>query len=273
MLSTVPARPPPSEHPADDARTGTRPFPALVIPREPSRGASVPAFDAVVPLVRGSGKEGRRCAKPASLGSRRKIVVVVRTMVASAHALAPSIPVRAGRTRPPMSARALHVATRKAALNANAGVASEIRPAWSEHHRNLSKVDVDALVEIRARQRTFNGAYARSALGDLGYPSLSPSSGSSNGSSFASACYTPFSPRSCSRAPISANGNSQRALDDSHSGEEEDEGSPLRRGRDVVQTKGHEHTPVLGPPFVTAGWVVMGIVAVTEIDLLALLEI
>ncbi|EJD05603.1 uncharacterized protein FOMMEDRAFT_79127, partial [Fomitiporia mediterranea MF3/22] len=29
--------------------------------------------------------------------------------------------------------------------------------------------DVNELVEIRARQRTFNGAYARTALGNLGY--------------------------------------------------------------------------------------------------------
>ncbi|KAH9033059.1 hypothetical protein EDB84DRAFT_1588404 [Lactarius hengduanensis] len=29
--------------------------------------------------------------------------------------------------------------------------------------------DVDQLVELRARQRTFNGAYTRTALGNLGY--------------------------------------------------------------------------------------------------------
>ncbi|GBE86936.1 hypothetical protein BKA93DRAFT_818397 [Sparassis latifolia] len=35
--------------------------------------------------------------------------------------------------------------------------------------RSFFAHDVDELVEIRARQRTFDGAYARSALGTLGY--------------------------------------------------------------------------------------------------------
>ena len=38
------------------------------------------------------------------------------------------------------------------------------------HRRNSFEAsDINELVEIRARQRTFHGAYSRTALGSLGY--------------------------------------------------------------------------------------------------------
>jgi len=41
----------------------------------------------------------------------------------------------------------------------------------SRGHRQQSYIasDINELVEIRARQRTFHGAYSRTALGSLGY--------------------------------------------------------------------------------------------------------
>lgn len=35
--------------------------------------------------------------------------------------------------------------------------------------QSFTPIDLTELVEIRARQRTFEGAYARTALGNLGY--------------------------------------------------------------------------------------------------------
>lgn len=35
--------------------------------------------------------------------------------------------------------------------------------------QSFTTIDLTELVEIRARQRTFEGAYARTALGNLGY--------------------------------------------------------------------------------------------------------
>jgi hypothetical protein len=42
---------------------------------------------------------------------------------------------------------------------------------WHRGHRSNSFTpdDVNELVELRARQRTFHGAYGRTALGNLGY--------------------------------------------------------------------------------------------------------
>ncbi|KAI0314870.1 hypothetical protein OF83DRAFT_1174351 [Amylostereum chailletii] len=146
------------------------------------------------------------------------------------------------------------------------------------HHSDMSmeppsespKLDVDALVEIRARQRTFNGAYARSALGNLGY-SLTVLRLFQREFFRIGLLYAVLAALLFACAYLRER-HSQRSLNEGE--EEEDEGSPLRRGRHVVQTKGHEHKAPVGPPFVTAGWVVIsvaGIVAVTEIVLLALI--
>lgn len=168
-------------------------------------------------------------------------------------------------------------------------------------HRAESFIaDVNELVEVRARQRTFNGAYARTALGNLGYSltilklfdrrfyrsahflialaELQPST------------YTlVLQPVGLLYAVLAAllfvcsylrSRHSQHDFADKYKPSSSDEtcdGSkaqtqsrPLR----IIKTKGQENKQNFGRPFVTAGWIVLavaGVVAAVEIALLVLI--
>ncbi|KAJ7222232.1 hypothetical protein GGX14DRAFT_662964 [Mycena pura] len=129
--------------------------------------------------------------------------------------------------------------------------------------------DLTELVELRARQRTFHGAYGRTALSNLGY---------------ALAILRLFDHRFYPIGLLFAilgvalyilaflrARHSQHDFADYDKPESSD-GIP-GRDRDIVQTKGQEHTRIFGRPFITAGWIVVGVTAVVaavEIGLLVL---
>ncbi|PFH48857.1 hypothetical protein AMATHDRAFT_64538 [Amanita thiersii Skay4041] len=133
-------------------------------------------------------------------------------------------------------------------------------------HRANSFVasDINELVEIRARQRTFYGAYSRTALVNLGY-SLT--------------ILRLFDPRfhrvgllfailgglmyiiAFLRARKSWHDYADREVN-------------WRSRQKIIKTVGQEGARIFGPPFVTAGWIVVAvscIVAAVEIALLVLI--
>ncbi|KAF7369819.1 hypothetical protein MVEN_00314700 [Mycena venus] len=131
--------------------------------------------------------------------------------------------------------------------------------------------DLTELVELRARQRTFHGAYSRTALSNLGY-SLT--------------ILRLFDPRfhriGLLFAVLGASLYVLAFLRARHSRHDfadytkpEDYTTPAARqqARHVIRTKGQENTRIFGRPFVTAGWIVIGVAAVVagvEIGLLVL---
>ncbi|KAJ7858654.1 hypothetical protein B0H14DRAFT_3447120 [Mycena olivaceomarginata] len=136
---------------------------------------------------------------------------------------------------------------------------------------SFQAADLTELVELRARQRTFHGAYSRTALSNLG---------------FSLTILRLFDPRfhriGLLFAVLGAALYVLAFLRARHSRHDfadydkpEDYTTPAARvaGREVVRTKGQENTRVFGRPFVTAGWIVVGvatIVAGVEIGLLVL---
>ncbi|KAI0046162.1 hypothetical protein FA95DRAFT_1583134 [Auriscalpium vulgare] len=148
-------------------------------------------------------------------------------------------------------------------------------------HRAHSFVpaDVAELVELRARERTFDGAYARTALTNMGY---------------ALAVLKLFDPRfyrigiiyaalavllflvAFFRARHSQHDLADRGRDEDAVSEEEEEegdGGAADDHPEGIASRGQEGK-ILGRPFVTAGWIVVavaGIVAATEVTLLVLL--
>ncbi|KAJ6578817.1 hypothetical protein DFH09DRAFT_1148395 [Mycena vulgaris] len=140
-------------------------------------------------------------------------------------------------------------------------------------HRANSFVaaDLTELVELRARQRTFHGAYGRTALSNLGY-SLT--------------ILRLFDPRFYRIGLLFAvlgaalyilaflrSRHSRHDFADDEKSESSDTPAAAHPGRFVIQTKGQENTRVFGRPFVTAGWIVIGVTAVVagvEIGLLVL---
>ncbi|KAF9529161.1 hypothetical protein CPB83DRAFT_813022 [Crepidotus variabilis] len=133
-------------------------------------------------------------------------------------------------------------------------------------HRRYSFVaqDVNELQEIRARQRTFHGAYSRSALGSLGYAvailRLFDRKFHRIGLIFAVLAALLFI-ISYLRAR-----HSTHDFADRHK-----EASKLDIG---IKTKGQENARIFGRPFVTAGWIVVQVtvvVAAAEIALLILI--
>ncbi|KIY67624.1 hypothetical protein CYLTODRAFT_490460 [Cylindrobasidium torrendii FP15055 ss-10] len=179
-------------------------------------------------------------------------------------------------------------------------------------HRRESFVatDVNELVELRARQRTFHGAYSRTALGNLGYAltvlrlfdrrfykigliflilsallfliAYLRSRHSNHDFADQAEMLTPElveeeQPEERTQDTRSDEGQSStatRTLSPDASEESDSSASPTRRRQEVIQTKGQENTRVFGRPFVTAGWIVIavtGVVAATEIGILILI--
>ncbi|KAF8626689.1 hypothetical protein AX15_004773 [Amanita polypyramis BW_CC] len=130
-------------------------------------------------------------------------------------------------------------------------------------HRASSFVasDINELVEIRARQRTFHGAYSRTALVSLGYSLTSPVfTIHTVGLMFAILGSLLF---------ITAFMRSRQANQDFADRPRKPYPPEL-----VIQTVGQEDKRVFGPPFVTAGWIVIAvscIVASVELILLTLI--
>lgn len=133
-------------------------------------------------------------------------------------------------------------------------------------HRRHSFIasDINELVEIRARQRTFHGAYSRTALGSLGYAltilRLFDTRFRKIGLLFALLGALLFF-LSFSRAR-----HSTHDFADRHK-----EAATLDKG---LSTIGQERGRNFGRPFVTAGWIVIQvtvIVAAVEIAMLVLI--
>ncbi|KAJ7607337.1 hypothetical protein FB45DRAFT_806856 [Roridomyces roridus] len=130
--------------------------------------------------------------------------------------------------------------------------------------------DLNELVEIRARQRTFHGAYSRTALSNLGYSltilRLFDTRFHTIGLLFAilgAVLYVLAFLRAT---------HSRHDFADEHKSEVDTVASLVPRPR-VIQTKGQENKRVFGRPFLTAGWIVVGVacvVACVEVGLLVL---
>ncbi|KAL0952607.1 hypothetical protein HGRIS_006862 [Hohenbuehelia grisea] len=130
---------------------------------------------------------------------------------------------------------------------------------------SFQPVDVNELVELRARQRTFHGAYSRTALGSLGYAltilRLFDKRFYRIGLLFAILGGLMF---------VLAFLRSRHSRHDfaDRDKEESSYGAPH-----VRKTVGQEGKRIFGRPFVTAGWIVIGVsgvVAAVEIGLLVL---
>ncbi|KAJ7698467.1 hypothetical protein B0H16DRAFT_1645086 [Mycena metata] len=135
---------------------------------------------------------------------------------------------------------------------------------------SFQATDLTELVELRARQRTFHGAYGRTALSNLGYSltilRLFDDRFYRIGLLFAilgSALYV--------LAFLRSRHSWHDFADDD---KPESSGAPPQRPpRGVIRTKGQENTRIFGRPFVTAGWIVIAVatvVAGVEIGLLVL---
>ncbi|KAJ6492939.1 hypothetical protein C8R47DRAFT_1120521 [Mycena vitilis] len=136
------------------------------------------------------------------------------------------------------------------------------------HRANsFQAADLTELVEVRARQRTFHGAYGRTALSNLGY-SLT--------------ILRLFDPRfyriGLLFAVLGASLYVLAFLRARHSRHdfadyEKPESSSERAEVGVIRTEGQDCSRIFGRPFVTAGWIVIAvatIVAGVEIGLLVL---
>ncbi|KAF8192782.1 hypothetical protein K438DRAFT_1906845 [Mycena galopus ATCC 62051] len=143
------------------------------------------------------------------------------------------------------------------------------------HRANsFQAADLTELVELRARQRTFHGAYSRTALSNLG---------------FSLTILRLFDPRFHRIGLLFAvlgaalyvlaflrARHSQHDFADYPKSEEDystTPAAPQRAEQNVIRTKGQQNTRIFGRPFVTAGWIVIGvaiIVAGVEIGLLVL---
>lgn len=133
-------------------------------------------------------------------------------------------------------------------------------------HRRQSFVaqDVNELVELRARQRTFHGAYSRTAIGALGYAitilRLFDRDFYRIGLLFAILGALLFI-----LAFFRARHSAHDFADRSKEAASVDEG---------IQTVGQDTSRIYGRPFVTAGWIVLqvsAVVAAVEIGMLILI--
>ncbi|KAF9481637.1 hypothetical protein BDN70DRAFT_876121 [Pholiota conissans] len=139
------------------------------------------------------------------------------------------------------------------------------RHTYRGHRRgSFEASDVNELIELRARQRTFHGAYSRTALGSLGYSltilRLFDPDFQRMGLAFAILGGILF---------ILAFIRSRHSY---HDFADRDKESRLLD--EAIPTKGQEGTRIFGRPFVTAGWTVVQVtvaVAAVEIALLVLI--
>jgi len=128
---------------------------------------------------------------------------------------------------------------------------------------SFTPLDISELVEIRARQRTFGGAYARTALGNLGYSLLFLKLFDRRFYKIG-LLYAVLAGFLLLIATIRAKHNKHDFADHP---EEEDY-------LQAIQTKGQSNARIFGRPFVTAGRIAVAIligVGVIEIALLALI--
>ncbi|KAF8889102.1 hypothetical protein BD779DRAFT_1611186 [Infundibulicybe gibba] len=133
------------------------------------------------------------------------------------------------------------------------------------HRANsFQPVDINELVELRARQRTFHGAYIRTALGNMGYSltilRLFDRRFYRIGLLFAILGGALF---------ILAFLRARHSQHDFADYDKED-----TRDETVIQTVGQEGKRIFGRPFITAGWIIIGVslvVAAVEIGLLVLI--
>ncbi|KAK7014226.1 hypothetical protein R3P38DRAFT_1357960 [Favolaschia claudopus] len=137
--------------------------------------------------------------------------------------------------------------------------------------QSFQAADLTELVELRARQRTFHGAYSRTALSNLG---------------FSLTVLRLFDPRfrriglvfAVLGAALYALGflRARHSRHDFADYEKpEDYATPAYRlpPRKIIRTKGQDATRIFGRPFITAGWIVIAVstvVASVEIALLVL---
>ncbi|KAK0440154.1 hypothetical protein EV421DRAFT_2084080 [Armillaria borealis] len=125
--------------------------------------------------------------------------------------------------------------------------------------------DMSELVELRARQRTFHGAYSRSAMGNLGYALTILRL-------FDHRFYKVgllFAILGCLLFIIAF----LRSRHSQHDFADPQEPEPQAESSET-ETVGQENTRVFGRPFITAGWIVLavsGVVAAVEIGLLVLI--
>ncbi|KAK0216229.1 hypothetical protein IW262DRAFT_1496206 [Armillaria fumosa] len=149
--------------------------------------------------------------------------------------------------------------------------------------------DMSELIELRARQRTFHGAYSRSAMGNLGYAltilRLFDHRFYKVGLLFAIlGCLLFVIAFLRSRHSQHDFADPQEPEPQAESSETEVDGdsvhthvnaeSPNAPSKIPIQTVGQENTRVFGRPFITAGWIVLavsGVVAAVEIGLLVLI--
>ncbi|KAJ6463522.1 hypothetical protein C8R45DRAFT_1107858 [Mycena sanguinolenta] len=136
---------------------------------------------------------------------------------------------------------------------------------------SFQAADLTELVELRARQRTFHGAYSRTALSNLG---------------FSLTILRLFDPRFHRIGLLFAvlgaalyvlaflrARHSRHDFADHDKPEDSTTPSVRRPEQHVICTKGQENTRIFGRPFVTAGSIVIGVAAVVagvEIGLLVL---
>ncbi|KAL5521515.1 hypothetical protein ACEPAF_2263 [Sanghuangporus sanghuang] len=130
--------------------------------------------------------------------------------------------------------------------------------------------DVNELVEIRARQRTFSGAYTRTALGNLGY-AITVLRLFDKRFYHIGLIYTILAALlfilSFFRSRHSRHDFADRYLQNIDSTGE-------RYKVPIIKTLGQTGKRIFGRPFVTAGWIVLGIsivVLAVEITLLVLI--
>ncbi|OCH92542.1 hypothetical protein OBBRIDRAFT_833329 [Obba rivulosa] len=123
--------------------------------------------------------------------------------------------------------------------------------------------DVNELVELRARQRTFDGAYGRSALGNLGY-ALTILRLFDARFFRIGIVYTVLAGLLFGVAYLRQQ-HSKHDFADKHS---------ILHDRKVIKTVGQTGKRVFGRPFITAGWIVILVTVVVfavEIGLLVLI--
>ncbi|KAF9018562.1 hypothetical protein BDZ89DRAFT_1073796 [Hymenopellis radicata] len=212
--------------------------------------------------------------------------------------------------------------------------------SFTRGHRRESYVvsDLPELVEFRARQRTFHGAYSRTALGNLGYSLtilrlfdrrfykigllfailsgllflLAFIRSRHSHHDFADQLEDASSPPATDALPEPEPGQNASSNEEEGGGEDSDEGTRQgdaeeqegvegrpnesseaadephpewvkshrnvfkrpRQYNNIISTAGQENTRVFGRPFITAGWIVVGVtgvVAAVEIGLLVLI--
>ncbi|KDQ55947.1 hypothetical protein JAAARDRAFT_36726 [Jaapia argillacea MUCL 33604] len=145
-------------------------------------------------------------------------------------------------------------------------------------HRAYSfrAADVNELVELRARHRTFDGAYRRTALGNLGY-SIAILRLFDHRFYRIGLLYAILSGLlvviSFFRARTSRHDFADKYINRFSQNKEAPFTQHSRLYRRARPTVGQENTRVFGRPFITAGWIVVavaGVVAVMEIGLFIL---